>query len=217
MARFLHAMAPIIRESPGEVRSGCVGTGTELIPGPVNLHELHGIKGQAGLRQVVHDGKRCRQEPLLPVPFELADDIFHVIFINQEVVFHNRFHIFPFFRTVQDLLLVMERNLGVRDQDGRDKGVGYSALRTEYTLDRKPDHGRVKLNRTPVMAITDEASLLPAGTFNLVELQPIHHTVIPFLGKTIAFFKDNCYHSLVSLTAQRGTAPGAAGRKTGRL
>ena len=50
--------------------------------------------------------------------------LFHVIFINQEVVFYNRFHIFPFFRTVQDLLLVMERNLGVRDQDGRDKGVG---------------------------------------------------------------------------------------------
>ena len=95
--------------------------------------------------------------------------------------------------------------------------MGYPALRTEYTLDRKPYHGRVNLNRTPVMAITDEASLLPAGTFNLVELQPIHHTVIPFLGKTIAFFKDNCYHSLVSLTAQRGMAPGAAGRKTGRL
>ena len=73
---------PIIRESPGEVRSGCVGAGTELIPGPVNLHELPGINGQAGLRQVVHDGKRRRQEPLLPVPFELADDIFHVIFIN---------------------------------------------------------------------------------------------------------------------------------------
>ena len=43
--------------------------------------------------------------------FELADDVFDVIFINQEVVFHNGCHILPFFRMVQDLLLVMEGNL----------------------------------------------------------------------------------------------------------
>ncbi len=45
------------------------------------------------------------------MPFELSDDIFDVIFINQEIVLHNRFCSLSFFRTVQDLLLVVEGDL----------------------------------------------------------------------------------------------------------
>ena len=104
-------MVPILEEFPGEVRSCCVGAGAELIPGPSNLHELPGINSQAGSRQVIHDVKRSGQEPLFPVLSELADDVFNVIFINQEVVFHNGLHILPLLGTVQDLLLVMEGNL----------------------------------------------------------------------------------------------------------
>ena len=106
-----YAIGTILEEFPGEVRSGCVGAGTEFIPGPANLHELSGINGEAGDRQVIQDVKCGGQEPLLPVLSELADDIFYVIFINQEVTFHDGLHILPFFCTVQDLLLVMEGNL----------------------------------------------------------------------------------------------------------
>ena len=101
----------ILEEFPGKVRSGCVGAGAELIPGPVNLHELPGINSQAGKRQVIHEVKGSRQEPLFPVLFELADDIFHVVFIDQEVVLHHGLWDHSFFCTVKDLLLVMERYL----------------------------------------------------------------------------------------------------------
>ena len=95
----------------GEVRSCCVGAGAEFIPGPSNLHELPGINSQAGNCQVIQDVKGSRQEPLFPVLSELVDDIFDVIFINQEIVFHNGLQILPLLGTVQDLLLVMEGNL----------------------------------------------------------------------------------------------------------
>ena len=76
--------------------------------------------------------------------------------------------------------------------------MGGPAFRTEYTLDRKQDQDRVKLNTTFVMSITDETAFLPAGTLDPVELQVIYHTVIIILRKIIASFKNNCYHILVS-------------------
>ncbi len=45
------------------------------------------------------------------MPFELSDDIFDVIFINQEIVLHDGFCILPFFRTIQELLLVVKGDL----------------------------------------------------------------------------------------------------------
>ncbi len=136
------------------------------------------------------------------MPFELADDIFHVIFIDQEVVFHNGLYIQAFYGAVEDLLLVMEGDLGVRDKDGRDEGMGNAAFRTAHTLDRKADKDRVKLNRPCIMAITDEAAFLPTGTFHHVKLQAIHQTVIINLRKIIASIKNNCYHCIVGKSTE---------------
>lgn len=91
--------------------SGCVGAGAKLIPGPANLHELHRINSQTGSSQIIQDVKGSGQKPLLPVFIKLADDVFDVIFINQEIVLHDGFHILFFYCTVQDLLLVMEWDL----------------------------------------------------------------------------------------------------------
>ena len=77
----------------------------------MNLHELHGINSQAGSSQIIHDVKGSGQKSLFPVFMKLADDVFDVIFINQEIVLHNGFHILFFFCTVQNLLLVMEWDL----------------------------------------------------------------------------------------------------------
>ena len=50
----------------------------------------------------------------------------------------------------------MERDLGVRDKNRRDEGMGNEAFCTEHTLDGKADKNRIKFNRTIVMAVTDE-------------------------------------------------------------
>lgn len=120
--------------------------------------------------QIIQYIKAGRQEPLFPVLFELADDMLDIVFIDQEIVFHDGFSIHPLFCAFQDLLLVMERDLGVGDNAGRDEGMGNQSLRTKHTLDGKPDKNRFKFNRTFIMVITDEASFLPTGTFDHVEL-----------------------------------------------
>ena len=146
---------------------------------------------------------------------ELTDDVLDVVFIDQEIVFHDGPGIHPLFCAVQDLLLVMERDLGVRDKNGRNEGMGNKAFCTEHTLDGKTDKKRIKFNRAFVMAVTDETSFFSTCTYDHVKLQMIDCMVIKILRKTIAVFKDNCYHILVR--AQGSFTPGAVWGKTGRL
>ena len=134
------------------------------------------------------------------MPFELADNGFDVIFIDQEVVFHHLPHVLPFYCTVQDLLLVLEGDLGVRDEEGGDQGMGNPALGTKYTLDGKAQQDRLNFNRTFVMSIADQASLLPTGTLAPMELKGIYNTVINILRKVIAVLEENCYHIYVCCT-----------------
>lgn len=145
--------------------------------------------------------------------FELAEDIFDVILINQEILPHDGFYIQPLFSTVQDLLLVMERNLRVRNQNGGDQRMGNETLCTKYALYRKPDPGRAELHRPFVMSITDQAPFPPAGTFDPMELKAIYRTIINILRKIIAVFKDNCYHTFAGV--RRSISPGALCGKTG--
>lgn len=146
---------------------------------------------------------------------ELTDDVLDVVFIDQKIVFHDGSGIHPFFCAVQDLLLVMERDLGVRDKNGRNEGVGNKAFCTEHTLDGKTDKNRIQFNRAFVMAVTDETSFFSTGTFDHVKLEMFYCMIIKILRKTIVVFKDNCYHILVR--AQGRYTPGAVFGKTGRL
>ena len=146
---------------------------------------------------------------------ELTDDVLDVVFIDQKIVFHDGSGIHPFFCAVQDLLLVMERDLGVRDKNGRNEGMGNKAFCTEHTLDGKTDKNRIQFNRAFVMAVTDETSFFSTGTFDHVKLEMFYCMIIKILRKTIVVFKDNCYHILVR--AQGRYTPGAVLGKTGRL
>ena len=146
---------------------------------------------------------------------ELTDDVLDVVFIDQDIGFHYGSRIIAFFHAVQDLLLVMERDLGVRDKNGRNEGMGNKAFCTEHTLDGKTDKNRIKFNRAFVMAVTDETSFFSTCTFDHVKLEMIDCMVIKILRKIIAVFKDNCYHILVR--AQGSYTPGAVWGKTGRL
>lgn len=142
---------------------------------------------------------------------ELTDDVLDVVFIDQKIIFHDGSGIHPLFCAVQDLLLVMERDLGVRDKNGRDEGMGNEAFCTEHTLDGKSDENRIKFNRTFIMAVTDETAFPATGTFDHVKLEMIDGMVVKILRKIIAVFKDNCYHILVR--AQGSFTPGAVWEK----
>ena len=112
---------------------------------------------------------------------ELTDDVLDVVFIDQDIGVHYGSRIIAFFHAFQDLLLVMERDLGVRDKNGRDEGMGNETFCTEHTLDGKADKDRIVLNRTFIMTITDETSFLATGTFDHVKLELIDCMVIKIL------------------------------------
>lgn len=109
----------------------------------------------------------------------------------------------------------MEWDLGIRDKDGREQGMGNEAFCAKHTLDGKADKNRMKFNRAFVMAVTDEAAFLATGAFDHVKLKIIDRTGVKILRKIVAVFKDNCYHMLVR--AQRSFTPGAVWGKTGQL
>ena len=122
---------------------------------------------------------------------ELTDDVLDVVFIDQDIGFHYGSRIIAFFHAVQDLLLVMERNLGVRDKNRRDEGMGNEAFCTEHTLDGKTDKNRIKFNRAFVMAVTDETSFFSTGTFDHVKLEMFYCMVIKIL-KIQDILKNGC-------------------------
>lgn len=71
--------------------------------------------------------------------FELSDYIFDIVFINQKVFVHNRIDRESPFRAEQNLLLVMEGDLGIRNEDRGKEGMGNHAVRAKYALYGKPD------------------------------------------------------------------------------
>lgn len=95
-------------------RSGHVGGRKEFIAGPMNLHELSRIREKAGNAQLIHERKADGEQALLPMFFELAQDIFNVVLINKKIPFHNSQREGAIKRRPEDLLLVIEEYLGVR-------------------------------------------------------------------------------------------------------
>lgn len=70
---------------------------------------------------------------------ELAEDMFDMILINEGVAFHDLLRVCSVFQAEQDLLLVIEGDLGIRDQGGQKYGMGSSAMLAPYALDTKGD------------------------------------------------------------------------------
>ena len=73
------------------------------------------------------------------MPAELPDDIFDVVLINEDVIFHDRFIGRTILHVDKDLLLVIEADLGVRDKGRKKDRMGSTTLFTPYTLDHKGD------------------------------------------------------------------------------
>lgn len=65
---------------------------------------------------------------------ELSEDIFYVVLIDQEISQHDIIWGTMVFHTVKKILLVFERDLGIRYQDRRDKGMGMLAFQAQNAL-----------------------------------------------------------------------------------
>ncbi|MCD7712646.1 MAG: hypothetical protein LUJ25_08095 [Firmicutes bacterium] len=152
----------------------------------MNLHELPEVCVQAGDSKLARQGVADGKETLLPMFPVLADDMFDIVFVDQIIPFHDSGRGVPAFDIIQDLLLVCERDLRIRDNQGQEEGMGSMALPAQHALDGQTNPLRHKLYLTCVMAVTDQAAPLATGTRNHMELDLFYCVVIKILGKLIA-------------------------------
>jgi len=68
---------------------------------------------------------------------ELPDHVFDIVFVNQDISFHDRDRGFPAFHTVKDRLLILEGYLGIRNQERWNECMRGSTLLTPYPLNGK--------------------------------------------------------------------------------
>ncbi len=69
---------------------------------------------------------------------ELSEDIFRIIFIDQEILLHDIIQGAMVFHTNKKFLLIPEENPGIRDKERWDKGMG---MVTFFTPDALYDEG----------------------------------------------------------------------------
>lgn len=77
------------------------------------------------------------KDTLFPVSPELADDVLNIILIDEDVPVHDRLRGKTVFNASEDLLLVFKWDLGVRNQNGGNKGMGSPTLFTPDALDNE--------------------------------------------------------------------------------
>ena len=147
----------------------------------MDLHELASESVQTGNSQRVIESSADREKALLPVAPVLADDIFYVVFIDEEVPVKDRIRRRAVLRAFKDFLLVFERDLGIRDYQGQQECVGFMTFGAENPLDREQDRFRHELQAALIMAIKNQASLFAAGAFKPVELEGSDCPVINIL------------------------------------
>lgn len=75
------------------------------------------------------------------MPAELAEDIFCIIFIDQEIPQHDIIRRTMAFKAAEKFLLVPEGNLGIRDKYRWDKGMGGGAFFAPDTLYNEEHEG----------------------------------------------------------------------------
>ncbi len=65
---------------------------------------------------------------------ELSEDIFRIIFIDQEILLHDIIQRAMVFHTVKKVLLILEKNPGIRDKGRWDKSMGMVTFFTPDAL-----------------------------------------------------------------------------------
>ena len=136
----------------------------------MDLHELSQKDLQAWGCKVIQEGKTEGEKALPPMLFELGEDVFDVVLIDQVVAFHDRFGGRAAGHGMQDLLLVPQGDLGIGDKEGREQSIRLPAFLTAYALYAEAYGIGKVFHCSPVMAEKDQAALLSAGTFNHMQM-----------------------------------------------
>lgn len=147
----------------------------------MNLHELPQINGQAGNGQSIQSGQPDRQKALFPMSPVLSENVFYIVLIDQDVAFQDMSKRSTTFRAIYDYLLVTQRDLRIRDNERRNKSMGFMTGFTPEPLDRESDSDGKGHDRTLIVTMSDEMSGFIAGALKPVDREVIDHLIIYIL------------------------------------
>ena len=117
---------------------------------------------KAWFGEAVRKGEGQGKDALLPMLLETPDDVPDMAFINQDISFQHGFRGRALLMELEDILLVFQRYLRVRDDQGRKQGVSFAAVLTFHTLNCK-SYERAEQLQTPfVVSIQDHAAFMSA-------------------------------------------------------
>lgn len=121
------------------------------------------------------------ENAFFPMALETADDVPHMALIDLAVFLKHGHNRSPIGIKRQDLLLVFAGNLGIRDYERWDQGVGSAAETASDTLDDECEKKAQKFQVPCVMPIEDQTSTMAAFAFHHVDLQAEYILIINFL------------------------------------
>lgn len=113
---------------------------------------------------------------------EPAEDAADAAFINQRVALHDCLRL-----SGDDIRLVGKGNLGIRNDGGRKKGMGMSALAAYHPADVEDTKRAILSEGTVIVTVHRQAGAVPAAwAGELVELEGMDDIIIKILRDRVA-------------------------------
>ncbi len=130
----------------------------------------------------------------------VANNRTDIAFIYAGTAFHDSRKIMVFLRLAYDLCLVWGRNLGIRDNEGRQEGVRFFTFLAEHTHNAHADWAGRYFEGAVIIGMHAEASRTATRACKLMKLEVSNNRVINFtyfFRHRVEIRQKKSYHSLV--------------------
>lgn len=144
----------------------------------MNLHELEPEIQKAGSGEALRESEADGQDSLLPMFLESSDDVPDMAFVNQDIPLQHGFRGRTLLMEFQDILLVFQWYLRVRDDQGRNQGMGSSTVFAFHSLNHKGYERAEQLQTSFVVSIQDHAATMPATALKPLDLEAARHFIV---------------------------------------
>lgn len=131
-------------------------------------------------------------------------DRLDIVFINREMPIHESGKTGMMFIAVQDGSRIMKEGLGIRDDAGKQEGMGGAAFPASDPAYTQTQEAVTSFDSAQVGTIPDQAGGAAAGTSQLVELEGVYYFIIKILRKSVVKFVFNRYHDTIRVAKATG-------------
>lgn len=127
---------------------------------------------------------------LFPVPAIVSNDIPDSALIDGIIAFQKTCSRHVRFISCNDLNMILQRKLGVRNHGGKEQGVGLTAGFTGYPTDAEAKFTFGGFDKTLVVAMDRQTTGMSTSALKLVKLKICNKRIIKSWRKGIVFFYE---------------------------